>query len=98
MTYVVIAHWTAAAGNEEAVAAILTALVEPSTGEPGCRAYRPHRSVDEERRFAIYEEYDDEAAFEAHCASDHFRELVLGRAIPLLEDRSRAFYAPLATA
>lgn len=95
MTYVLIAGWTAAPGNEERVEAILRELVGPSTAEPGCLAYRPHRSLEDPLSFVIYEEYEDEAAFRAHSESAHFRELVLGEAIPLLETRSRAFYAPL---
>lgn len=95
MTYVLIAHWTAAKGNEERVEEILRRLVGPSRAEPGCRAYRPLRSLDDPRSFVIYEEYDDEAAFAAHGGSPHFRELVLEQAIPLLEDRTRSFYAPI---
>ena len=95
MTYVLIASWTAAAGNGDRIEEILRDLVGPSTAEPGCRQYRPHRAVDDRSAFVIYEEYDDKAAFAAHCASDHFRTLVLGEAIPLLATRSRSVYAPL---
>jgi quinol monooxygenase YgiN len=95
MTYVLLAHWTAAEGNEDRVGEILRRLVGPSRAEPGCRTFRPHRSLDDRRRFVIYEEYDDEAAFAAHGDSPHFRELVLEQAIPLLEERSRTFYAPI---
>lgn len=96
MSYVLIAQWTARAGCEKRVAAVLAATTGPSNAEPGCRRWQPHRSIEDPRSFLIYEEYEDEAAFDAHCVSDHFTELVLGQAVPLLEDRSRAFYAPLA--
>lgn len=96
MSYVLIAQWTSLAGCEKRVVEVLTAMAGPSNAEPGCRRWQPHRSTDDPRSFLIYEEYEDEAAFDAHCASDHFSELVLGQAISLLEDRSRAFYEPLA--
>ncbi len=53
----------------------------------------PHRSIAEPRLFWLYEQYADEAAYEAHMASEHFTRLVKQEAIPdLLEDRERAFY------
>jgi quinol monooxygenase YgiN len=45
--------------------------------------------------FLVYEEYDDEAALEAHSASEHFRRYVLEEGIPLLESRERSFYRTL---
>jgi hypothetical protein len=34
----------------------------------------------------------DRAAFEAHTATDSFKELVVGRIVPLLETRVREVY------
>ena len=93
--YVLIARWTAAPGNDKRVEAALLALAAATREEPGCRAYRPTRSVDDPRVFLLYEEYDDEAALEAHSASDHFRRHALEEGIPLLESRERAFYRTL---
>ena len=95
MSYVLIARWTAAAGNEERIERILLALAAEARKEPGCRTFRPTRSVDDPRVFVIYEEYDDEAALEAHSASDHFKRYVLEEGIPLLDSRERSFYRTL---
>lgn len=95
MSYVLIARWTAAPGNEERVERTLRALAVAAREEPGCRAFRPTRSVDDPRVFLIYEEYDDEAALAAHSASEHFKRYVLEEGMPLLESRERSFYRTL---
>jgi quinol monooxygenase YgiN len=95
VSYVLIARWTAAPGNEERVEQVLLALAAEARREPGCRAFRPTRSVDDPRVFLVYEEYDDEAALAAHSASEHFRRYVLEEGIPLLESRERTFFLTL---
>ena len=95
MGYVVRATWIAAAGETDAVAAILRELAEASRRESGCRTYEVYVDPAEPAVFEIYERYEDEAAFDEHVASEHFRRLVVGEAIPRLADRSRAFYASL---
>lgn len=42
----------------------------------------------------LYEEYATEADFTAHCATPHFREIVLARVLPLLESRDVLRCAP----
>jgi quinol monooxygenase YgiN len=96
MAYVVVARWRANAGSEDRVVAVLEELTAATRAEPGCVAYTPHRSTEDGRDFVIYEVYDDEAAFEAHADSAHFRRLVLDDAVPnLLESRDRAFFVPI---
>jgi quinol monooxygenase YgiN len=95
VSYVLLARWTAAPGNEERVERTLLALAAATREEPGCRAYRPTRGVDDPRVFVIYEEYDDEAALAAHADSEHFRRYVLEEGIPLLESRERTFFRTL---
>lgn len=95
MTYVVTALWLAKEGEEETVAEILATNAALSAQEPGCRMFIAHRSVDDPRTFLLYEQYDDEAAFKAHTETEHFRELVLGNAVPRLEARERAFYTTM---
>jgi len=34
--------------------------------EPGCLVYRPHRSTKDPDVFVFYEQYKDDAAFDAH--------------------------------
>lgn len=92
MTYVVCATWIAKAGEEAAVAAAIERLVEPSRAEPGMRMYVPHRDPNDPRVFLLYEQYDDEAAYQAHLESEHIQRHGFGDAIPRLEERRRAFY------
>jgi quinol monooxygenase YgiN len=96
MAYVVVARWRANAGSEDRVVAVLEELTAASRAEPGCLGYTPHRSTEDPRDFVVYERYADEAAFEAHVDSEHFKGLVLEEAVPnLLESRDRAFFVPI---
>jgi quinol monooxygenase YgiN len=90
--YVVIATWRAREGEEAACRDILRTMTPLTRAEPGCRMYVAHQSRDDPRTFVLYEQYDDEAALEAHRATDHFRTHVLGDAVNRLEERFARFY------
>jgi quinol monooxygenase YgiN len=95
MAYVVIARWLTTAGNADRVRQALEKLTGPSRTEPGCRSYQPLQSLDDPGEFLIYEAYDDEAAYEAHGSSEHFRRYAVEEGIPLLESRERSYYRTL---
>ena len=96
MAYVVCAKWTAEEGKEERLAQICEEMTEPSRAEPGNVFYQAHRAPDDPRLFFLYEQYADEAGYEAHMASEHFTRLVKEEAIPdVLESREREFYETL---
>jgi quinol monooxygenase YgiN len=95
MAYVVCANYLARPGSEARIGAIIEAMTEPSRAEPGCLHYQGHRSLSDPRRFFLYEVYVDEAAYVAHQASDHFKRLIAGEAVALLEIRERAIYQPI---
>ena len=96
MAYVVSALWRAKEGKEQRLAEVIDEMTAPSRAEPGNRFYQAQVSVDDPRQFYLYEQYADEAAYEAHMASEHFTRLVKEEAIPeLLEARERAFYTTL---
>jgi quinol monooxygenase YgiN len=40
--------------------------------EPGCRRFDVVEPAGEQDRIVLYEIYDDEAAFDAHCRAAHF--------------------------
>jgi (4S)-4-hydroxy-5-phosphonooxypentane-2,3-dione isomerase len=40
----------------------------------------------------LYEHYVDQAALDAHRATPHFKEIIEGTIIPMLEKRERFFY------
>jgi autoinducer 2-degrading protein len=94
MAYVVSVTWTAKPGEEDAVAAALERLREPTHAEAGVQEWIPHRDPNEPTVFYIYERYDDEAAYTAHTETEHFKRDGLGDAIPRLTERARAFYEP----
>jgi quinol monooxygenase YgiN len=70
-------------------------LTTATRAEPGCRMYHVHRSQTDQRRFFIYEQYDDQAALDAHRAAPHFAQYATGGLFPLLESRTPELYEPL---
>ena len=92
MAYVVSAHWRAKEGKADRLEEVIGELLEPSRAEPGNVFYQAHRSPEDPRLFFLYEQYVDEAGYQAHQDSEHFQRLVVGEAIPHLESRERAFY------
>ena len=74
----VVAKVRAAKGKGDVLAALLKSQVAAvRAAEPGCLAYRAHRSPKDPEAFYFYEQYKDEAAFEAHRKAPHlaaFRE------------------------
>jgi len=95
VTVVLAVSWVATEGESDAVAELLRRLMPLSRAEPGCLQYDAHRDPDDENRFFIFERYVDQAALDAHAASPHFQELVLGEALPRLASRQRTVLAPL---
>lgn len=63
--------------------------------EKGCTVYSANRSIENKDLFLIYEQYVDQAAFEAHRDTPHFREIIEGKIIPILERREREIYTPI---
>ena len=92
MAYVVCATWTCEPGKEDVVLDAITRLSPPSRAEEGNLFYQAYQDPAEPSVFRLFEIYADEAAYAAHGASDHFKELALGQAIPVLATRERAFY------
>ena len=90
--YVVAAQYYAIEGKQEEIAAILKKMIPISRAEPGCALYTVNRSVDDPRKFLLYEQYHDRAGYEAHMATEPFKENILGKVVPMLESRVRDFY------
>ncbi len=96
MAYVVSAYWRAKEGKADRLAEVIEELLEPSRAEPGNVFYQAHRSEEDPQQFYLYEQYRDEAGYEAHQATEHFTRLVKGEAIPeLLDERRREFWTTL---
>ncbi len=90
--YVVVARWLIKEGHVDEVLAAIREMVPHSRAEPACDAYIVNQSVDDPRRLMLYEQYHDQAGFEAHTQTAAFKELVLGKIVPLLEERGRDIY------
>jgi (4S)-4-hydroxy-5-phosphonooxypentane-2,3-dione isomerase len=90
--YVVAAQYYAKEGKADEIAAILQKMIPISRAEPGCALYTVNRSVDDPRKFLLYEQYYDKGGYEAHMATEPFKENILGKVVPMLESRVRDFY------
>ena len=56
------------------IAAIRANACHSRRVEPGCRQFDVCVEREDDSRVLLYEVYDDEEAFRAHVASEHFRE------------------------
>lgn len=85
--------YRAAEGRADEVAANLTEMARAvGEHEPGCLAFDVARSPQDPDTFLLYEHYADEAAFETHRGTAHFREIIQERTWPLLASREPARY------
>lgn len=63
--------------------------------EPDCSVYFANRSTEKPNLILLYEQYADQTAVEAHRETPHFKEIIEGRIVPLLEKRERELYEPV---
>jgi quinol monooxygenase YgiN len=68
---VLIAEFTARAGNAETVAALLAELAEQVRREEGNIAFECYRAADNASKFVVYEIYRDRRAFDAHIGAEY---------------------------
>ena len=90
---VLVAKYTCKPGNVPKVLEQLKKmkpLVEAS--EPGCKFYQVSTSSENENLILLYEHYVDQAALAAHRETPHFKEIIEGTVIPMLENRARELY------
>jgi quinol monooxygenase YgiN len=73
MSVKVIAFVSVKPGHEDGLVAAARPCITASRAEPGVLSYDLWREVDGERRFVFDELYVDDAAVQAHMASDHFK-------------------------
>ncbi|HTV05217.1 MAG TPA: putative quinol monooxygenase [Acidobacteriaceae bacterium] len=64
--------------DREVVHEALRELTATSRKEPGCVTYIPHVLEDDPDTVLIYEQYLDQAARDAHGASQHFKKYAVG--------------------
>ena len=88
------AKLTVQAGQEQDFERIMRMAVAKVREEPGNHAYVFHRSTQDPRVFMFYEEYDDQAALEAHRA--HLRDMGIDLRAMLDGPPTLEFYEKLA--
>ncbi|MEV0170572.1 putative quinol monooxygenase [Streptomyces sp. NPDC050803] len=91
MAYAVIARYHCDPSDEATVRAALLKVREHTRAEPANLAYEVHAEADAPGSFVLYEQYTDEAGFEAHKSAAHFKELIVETVWPLLTDRTVTF-------
>ena len=82
-------------GTEEKCKEYIRILQEHSRKEPGCVQYAGHQSLEDSRRFFMYEVYKDQTALQAHRDAPYFKEYVSGGLDGIMESRTRELYSPL---
>jgi quinol monooxygenase YgiN len=87
---VVTAFWEVNSGEEGAVADLLKDFLPQAQREPGVKAFQIHQNISEPRKFFFYEVFAGEAAFADHQQTPHFRNIIVGQAIPRLAKRERS--------
>jgi quinol monooxygenase YgiN len=87
--------WEARDGQAEAAAGIIARFAPEARKEPGLELLTVNRNATNPRQFLFYEVFTDEAAFEAHQQTPHFRTMILEEAMPRLIKRERVRYVPL---
>ena len=92
---VVVAEYYTQEGKDNEVADVLREMSAycNSDEEPGCALYLVNRSLEDPRRFLLYEQYYDQPAFEAHTETEMFKTTIPGTVVPMLESRVRSYWS-----
>jgi quinol monooxygenase YgiN len=68
---ILYAEFTAEPGSESEVGRLISGLAEDVRREPGNTESTVYRERDNPRKFFVFEQYLDEASFEAHVSAEH---------------------------
>jgi quinol monooxygenase YgiN len=74
--------------NVDAFMRQLDANAREARKEPGCKEFQVLVDPKDKAKIMLYEVYKDEAAFESHQQTPHFKKYV-AEAVPLLASRER---------
>ena len=95
MAFVVAATWKAKEGEAARVEEVIRTMTPLSREEEDNLFYQAQVSPEDPNTFFLYEQYTDEAAYEAHKATPHFQEHVFGYILEYLEERSVKTYTTI---
>ena len=87
---VVTAFWEVNSGEESTVAELLKDFLPQAQREPGVKEFQIHQNLAEPRKYFFYEVFAGEAAFADHQQTPHFKNIIVGQAVPKLAKRERA--------
>ncbi len=71
MPVILYAEFTAKPGSESQVEALISGLAEKVRREPGNAEFTVYRERDNPHKFFVFEQYLDEASFEAHISAEY---------------------------
>jgi quinol monooxygenase YgiN len=83
----VIARHTIKPGHEDDVLALLAEFIGAARAEPGNLAFDAYLKLGDLRSYVLLERYASREAFADHRETPHFKDLLLGRIVPRLEQR-----------
>lgn len=72
---VIVAHFRALPGKEDALESLLLSLVEPTRKEQGCIQYDLHRDLEDPAQFLFYEIWASRESWDAHMVTPHLESL-----------------------
>src|SRR4051794_40492181 len=71
MPVILYAEFTARSGSESQVETLISELAARVRREPGNAEFAVYRERDNPRKFLVFEQYLDEAAFETHISAEY---------------------------
>ena len=71
MPMILYAEFTAKPGSESEVGRLISGLGEDVRREPGNTEFTVYRERDNPRNFFVFEQYLDDASFEAHVSAEY---------------------------
>jgi quinol monooxygenase YgiN len=71
MPVILYAEFTAKPGAETEVATLISGLAEDVRREPGNTEFTVYRERDNSRKFFVFEQYRDDASFDAHIGAEY---------------------------
>ena len=92
---VLVVNYRVRPGTEELAKEFIRKMQANTRKEPGCRLYVGHQSLEDPRLFCFYEQYEDQAALDAHRAAAYFTEYVTNGLWTLTENRQAVLYEPV---
>ena len=93
MAAVLIAKYYVKPGTSKAVEEALREMSKfVKADEPACLVYNANIDPENENLYCLYEIYQDDAALVAHRETPHFKAIIEGKIVPLLEKREREIF------